>query len=88
MFNRIRKKKLNNFVDKSAKIHSSSIIWEYTRIRENVLIGSNCNIGRNVYIGPGVVIGENVKIQNNVLILLLCHLMFFIISFTKSIIFI
>lgn len=68
MFNRIRKKQLNNFVDKSAKIHSSSIIWEYTRIRENVLIGSNCNIGRNVYIGPGVIIGENVKIQNNVLI--------------------
>ena len=68
MFNRIRKKQSNNFVDKSAKIHSSSIIWEYTRIRENVLIGSNCNIGRNVYIGPGVVIGENVKIQNNVLI--------------------
>ena len=68
MFNRIRKKQLNIFVHKSAKIHGSSIIWEYTRIRENVQIGAHCNIGRNVYIGPGVVIGNNVKIQNNVLI--------------------
>jgi UDP-2-acetamido-3-amino-2,3-dideoxy-glucuronate N-acetyltransferase len=56
------------------QIHSSVVIargtkiWEYSKIRENSVIGSNCNLGRNVYVGPGVRIGDQVKIQNNSLI--------------------
>jgi UDP-2-acetamido-3-amino-2,3-dideoxy-glucuronate N-acetyltransferase len=59
---------------KGIQIHSTVVIgrgtkiWEYSKIRENSVIGSNCNLGRNVYIGPGVRIGDQVKIQNNALI--------------------
>lgn len=52
----------------SAVIGQGTKIWDYTQIREKVVIGRNCVIGRNVYIGPGVVIGDNCKIQNNALI--------------------
>lgn len=52
----------------SASIGENTKIWDFSQVRENVVIGKNCVIGRNVYIGPGVVIGDNCKIQNNALI--------------------
>lgn len=64
----------NNHAQSNALIHPSSTIgagtkvWDFSQIRENVVIGENCVIGRNVYIGPGVVVGDNCKIQNNALI--------------------
>jgi acetyltransferase-like isoleucine patch superfamily enzyme len=55
-------------IDPSARIGENTKIWDFSQVRENVVIGKNCVIGRNVYIGPGVIIGDNCKIQNNALI--------------------
>lgn len=65
---------MRNNIHSTAEVHESVIvpsstrIWNFAQIREDVTIGENCVIGRNVYIGPGVVIGNNCKIQNNALI--------------------
>ncbi len=65
-------------IDKSVKIHSTSIIdqdvvigsntkiWQWVHISKGAKIGSSCNLGQNVFIGSKVLIGNNVKIQNNV----------------------
>lgn len=55
-------------VHNSARLADTVTVWDFSQIRENVVIGENCVIGRNVYIGPGVTIGNNCKIQNNALI--------------------
>ena len=61
-------------VHKNIEIHPDSIIgkdvviWDYSEIRENVIIGTGVSIGRNVYIAPGVKIGNYSRIQNNVCI--------------------
>ena len=68
MFDFIRNKIKNIKMHSTVVIGSGTKIWEYSKIREDSVIGSNCNIGRNVYIGPGVKIGDQVKIQNNALI--------------------
>jgi UDP-2-acetamido-3-amino-2,3-dideoxy-glucuronate N-acetyltransferase len=65
---RIQKRPQNVSIDRSSKIAPSTKIWDFSQIREGVVIGENCVIGRNVYIGPGVIIGDNCKIQNNALI--------------------
>lgn len=59
---------LSKSIHPSVRIGRGTKIWDFTQVRENVVIGNNCVIGRNVYIGPGVVIGNNCKIQNNALI--------------------
>ena len=65
-------------IDKSVKIHSSSIIdkdveigsntkiWQWVHISKGAKIGKGCSFGQNVYIGNEVLIGNNVKVQNNV----------------------
>jgi acetyltransferase-like isoleucine patch superfamily enzyme len=68
MFHFFRKKIKNIQIHSTVVIGSGTKIWEYSKIREDSVIGSNCNLGRNVYIGPGVKIGDQVKIQNNTLI--------------------
>jgi UDP-2-acetamido-3-amino-2,3-dideoxy-glucuronate N-acetyltransferase len=52
----------------SSKIGNDFVIWPYSEIRENVIIGDSVSIGRNVYIAPGVKIGNLSRIQNNVCI--------------------
>ena len=68
MFDFFRNKIKNIKIHSTVVIGSGTKIWEYSKIREDSVIGRNCNIGRNVYIGPGVKIGDQVKIQNNSLI--------------------
>jgi acetyltransferase-like isoleucine patch superfamily enzyme len=51
-----------------AQIGSEVIVWEYSKIRENSIVGSGTIIGRNVYVGPGVEVGSDCKIQNDALI--------------------
>ena len=68
MFDFFRNKIKNIQIHSTVVIGSGTKIWEYSKIREDSVIGSSCNIGRNVYIGPGVKIGDQVKIQNNALI--------------------
>ncbi len=53
-------------VSDDARIGSSTKIWNYSQIRENVVIGSDCNIASFVYIDFDVKVGNKVKIQNRV----------------------
>jgi UDP-2-acetamido-3-amino-2,3-dideoxy-glucuronate N-acetyltransferase len=55
-------------VHESVKFGESLIVWEYSKIRENCVIGDEVVIGQSVYIGSGVTIGDRVKIQNNALV--------------------
>lgn len=68
MFDFFRNKFKNIQIHSTVVIGSGTKVWEYSKIREDSVIGNNCNLGRNVYIGPGVKIGDKVKIQNNALI--------------------
>lgn len=52
----------------NSELGENFVIWDYSEIRENVIIGSNVSIGRNVYVAPGVRIGNGSRIQNNVCI--------------------
>lgn len=65
-------------IDKTAIIHSSSIIdegsiigantriWHWVHIAKGARIGANCTLGQNVFISGKAIIGNGVKIQNNV----------------------
>ncbi|MDR0603017.1 MAG: N-acetyltransferase [Bacteroidales bacterium] len=53
-------------IDKECIIGEGTIIWHFSHIMSNCVIGKNCNLGQNVVISPGVVLGNNVKVQNNV----------------------
>jgi UDP-2-acetamido-3-amino-2,3-dideoxy-glucuronate N-acetyltransferase len=55
-------------VSPQAQIGTSTRIWHYAQIREDVVIGEHCIIGKNVYVDFGVRIGDNVKVQNNALL--------------------
>jgi UDP-2-acetamido-3-amino-2,3-dideoxy-glucuronate N-acetyltransferase len=51
-------------IDPTAHIGKGTLIWDRTKIRENVEIGEDCSLGIGVYVGPGVLIGNQVLIQN------------------------
>lgn len=53
-------------VDENVQIGKGSVIWHYTHLQKNAVIGMECTIGQNVNISEGVKIGNYVKIQNNV----------------------
>ena len=42
------------------------MIWHFSHIMKDTVIGRNCRLGQNVVVHTGVTIGNNVKIQNNV----------------------
>jgi len=52
----------------TAGIGAGTVIWAWSQVRENVIIGSDSSIGQGCYVGPGVVIGARCKIQNAALI--------------------
>jgi UDP-2-acetamido-3-amino-2,3-dideoxy-glucuronate N-acetyltransferase len=53
-------------IDDKCDIGKGTLIWHFSHVLNNSIIGENCNIGQNVVIGPDVRIGKNCKIQNNV----------------------
>jgi UDP-2-acetamido-3-amino-2,3-dideoxy-glucuronate N-acetyltransferase len=53
-------------VDKGATIGEGTMIWHWTHICSNAVIGTKCSLGQNIFIANKVVIGNNVKIQNNI----------------------
>lgn len=55
-------------VHSSAVLRSQTIVWAWTQLRENVVVGSETSIGQSCYLGPGVVVGARCKIQNAALI--------------------
>lgn len=53
-------------VSDESEIGIGSKIWNYSQIRESVVIGCYCNIGSYVYVDFDIKIGDKVKIQNHV----------------------
>jgi len=53
-------------IDEGCQIGKETIIWHFSHIMTNCIIGECCNIGQNVVVSPGVILGKNVKVQNNV----------------------
>jgi UDP-2-acetamido-3-amino-2,3-dideoxy-glucuronate N-acetyltransferase len=53
-------------ISPQASIGDLTKVWNWTKVREEAIVGSNCNIGQCVYIDQGVIIGNNCKIQNGV----------------------
>ncbi len=53
-------------IDEGCSIGKGTMIWHFSHVMKDCMIGENCNIGQNVVISPKVVLGKNVKVQNNV----------------------
>jgi len=47
-------------------IGEGTMIWHFSHIMTDCVIGERCVIGQNVFIASKVILGNNVKIQNNV----------------------
>jgi UDP-2-acetamido-3-amino-2,3-dideoxy-glucuronate N-acetyltransferase len=54
------------YVDDRVHLGEGTMIWHFSHVLSDVVIGRNCSIGQNVMIGPKVTVGDNCKIQNNV----------------------
>ncbi len=55
-----------SIVDDGATIGENTVVWQWTHVCSQAIIGDGCSLGQNVFVGNKVVIGNNVKIQNNV----------------------
>jgi UDP-2-acetamido-3-amino-2,3-dideoxy-glucuronate N-acetyltransferase len=44
------------------------VVWAWTQIREEAIVGDRTSIGQGCYVGPGVQIGSQCRIQNGALI--------------------
>ena len=58
----------NARIEDGCNIGEGTNVWDFSHIRENVVIGTRCNVGEFVYIGPGVQVGDRCKIQSRALI--------------------
>jgi UDP-2-acetamido-3-amino-2,3-dideoxy-glucuronate N-acetyltransferase len=56
----------SSYVDRPCVIGRETMIWHFSHVMRNCVIGDRCNIGQNVVISSDCRIGSNVKIQNNV----------------------
>jgi UDP-2-acetamido-3-amino-2,3-dideoxy-glucuronate N-acetyltransferase len=55
-----------SIVDDGATIGENTVVWHWTHVCSQAMIGRDCSLGQNVFVGNKAVIGNNVKIQNNV----------------------
>jgi UDP-2-acetamido-3-amino-2,3-dideoxy-glucuronate N-acetyltransferase len=53
-------------VDERCTVGKGTMVWHFSHLMTDCIIGDNCIIGQNVFIGSGVRMGNNVKVQNNV----------------------
>lgn len=51
-------------VDAKATIGEGTYVWNWSKVREQAVIGKDCIIGQCTYIDAQVVIGDGCKIQN------------------------
>ena len=58
----------NASVSEVAILAENTTIWDFSKVRENAIIGENTIIGSFVYIDANVRIGANCKVQNSAMI--------------------
>jgi UDP-2-acetamido-3-amino-2,3-dideoxy-glucuronate N-acetyltransferase len=56
----------SSFVDDGAVVGNGTMIWHFSHVLPNTVIGENVSIGQNVMVGPSAIVGNGCKIQNNV----------------------
>jgi UDP-2-acetamido-3-amino-2,3-dideoxy-glucuronate N-acetyltransferase len=56
----------SSFIDDGAVIGKDTVVWHFSHVMKDAVIGERCSIGQNVFVAGRAVIGNNVKIQNNV----------------------
>lgn len=55
-----------NFIDQTAQTGSNTVIWHFSVLLADVVVGDDCNIGSRVEIGRGCKIGNRVRISSGV----------------------
>lgn len=55
-------------VHPTAELGSATVIWAWSQVRENAVIGAQTSIGQGCYLGPGVRVGSRCRIQNSALV--------------------
>ena len=53
-------------IDAGCCIGRGTVVWHFSHLMSECVVGERCSIGQNVVISPGVVLGNGVKVQNNV----------------------
>ena len=53
-------------IDEPCQIGNGTVIWHFSHVMKNAIIGRGCNLGQNVLVSSDVILGNNVKVQNNV----------------------
>ena len=56
----------SSYVDEGAQVGNGTVIWHFSHILSNTIVGENVSVGQNVMIGPKAKVGNGCKIQNNV----------------------
>lgn len=57
-----------NFIDKTATVPQSTVVWHFARVLAHAKIGDDCSIGGGSEVGRGTVIGHRTRISANVFI--------------------
>lgn len=57
---------MNVFIDRTATVPESSVVWHFSVVLANAKIGENCSVGSNAEIGRGSVIGDRSRISSGV----------------------
>lgn len=55
-----------HYISESATIGEGTVVWRWTQIDDDAVIGKNCIIGQCAYIGKGVIIGDGSHVMNGV----------------------
>ncbi len=55
-----------SIVEHSAKLGENTVIWHFSHVDEEAVIGDDTKIGQGCYVGKTVRIGKRCRIQNNV----------------------
>ena len=56
----------SSFIDEPCLVGKGCMIWHFSHIMKDSVLGERCKLGQNVFIASGVKLGDNVKVQNNV----------------------
>ena len=56
----------SSFIDEPCQIGKGSMIWHFSHIMKDSVLGERCKLGQNVLVSSHVKLGNNVKVQNNV----------------------
>lgn len=57
-----------NFIDKTATVPASTVVWHFARVLANAVLGDDCSVGGGSEIGRGTIVGHRTRISAGVFI--------------------